>query len=129
MLWTAALHEGSPVNWWALLKQLSRARASFVPLNALGAVRSISHYSACQQASLHNRPHLAAALAAAAVGFRQTNAVWAALILGSTVLRRTLGEDHRRWAGASAEAQLKYALRAALQARSDMRVCDVSSMV
>jgi len=88
-----------------------------------------SHYGACRQASLHDRPHLAAALAAAAVGFRQTNAVWAALILGSAVLRRTLGEDPRRWAGASAEAQLKYVLRAASQARSDVRVRDVSSMV
>ena len=71
--------------------------------------------SACAlQASLRGRPHLAAA-AAGAVAFRQTNAVWAALILGTAVLRRTLGDDPRRWAGASAEAQLKYALRAAWQ--------------
>ena len=68
------------------------------------------------QASLHDRPHLAAALAAAAVAFRQTNAVWAALMLGSAMLREVMGEDPRRWAGASVEAQAKYVLRGAWQA-------------
>lgn len=37
---SSVLHEGSPVNCLVLLKQLSRARASFTPLDALGAVPS-----------------------------------------------------------------------------------------
>ena len=67
------------------------------------------------QASLQDRPHLAAALAAAAVAFRQTNAVWAGLIMGAAVLREVMGEDLRRWASASVEAQAKFALRGAWQ--------------
>ena len=70
------------------------------------------------QASLHDRPHLAAVLAAAAVAFRQTNAVWAGLILGSAVLRGVMGENPQRWAGASVEAQAKFVLRAAWQVRT-----------
>lgn len=73
-------------------------------------------YVALPQASLQDRPHLAAALAAAAVAFRQTNAVWAGLILGAAVLREVMGEDPRCWAGASAEAQAKFVLRGAWQA-------------
>ncbi|KAK9831499.1 hypothetical protein WJX81_002842 [Elliptochloris bilobata] len=83
-------------------------------------VGSLMLVLAAYLASLHDRPHLAALLAAGAVAFRQTNAVWAALVLGSAVLRRVMGEDPRRWAGASVEAQLKYSLRAAWQRKREL---------
>ena len=43
------------------------------------------------QASLEGRHHLSALLAALAVSFRQTNAVWVAFILGAAVVRWAAG--------------------------------------
>ena len=64
------------------------------------------------QASLCNRHHLSAALGAAAILFRQTNAVWVAFVLGAAVLRM-VAPDAPGLAQAPVERQLLQVLRSA----------------
>lgn len=63
------------------------------------------------QAVLHGRHHAGALLGAAAVAFRQTNAMWVAFILGVAILNKTMEKDlqARRL---PTERQLLHVLRA-----------------
>jgi hypothetical protein len=73
--------------------------------------------AACMQATLHARYHVGAALGAAAVAFRQTNAVWVAFILGVAIVSRAL-ERNPQARRLPAERQLLHVLRSSWQVRA-----------
>lgn len=69
------------------------------------------------QATLHGRYHEGAALGAAAVAFRQTNAVWVAFVLGMAIVNRALEKDPQA-RRLPAERQLLHVLRSSWQVRT-----------
>ena len=68
------------------------------------------------QASLHGYYFLSACLGAAAVAFRQTNAVWVAFILGMAILNKVLETDPPA-KRLPAEKQLMHVLRTCWKVR------------